>query len=149
MSEIVLDYEATPAGIGANMAALFVDTLGRPSYVGNDAVAHVLASTGNDVDVEFADVAIFGNLLLDYTNSAVVGNQTVNKPSGRVVAGIGAAQLQVACNFVTANSHVICQPAANDATGRVTGVVSTAGNFVVHMTPPTANMPVTFVVFGR
>lgn len=149
MSEVVLSYEATPTGIGANMVALFVDTLGRASYVGQDAVAHVLATTGNDVDVSFRDVGIGGNLLLAYTNSVTVGNQTVNSPSGMVVAGVAASQLQVTCNYCTANSHVIALPAANDVTGRVTAVVPTAGNFVIHMTAPTANMPITFVVVGR
>ena len=90
----------------------------------------------------------FKELFLDYTNTATVGDVTINKASGRAIVAAGAANVVIACNLVTANSHVMGWASQNDANGRVTAVVPTAGNITVHCTPPDANMSVDFVVFG-
>lgn len=90
----------------------------------------------------------FKELFLDYTNTATVGNVTINKASGRAIVAASAANVVIACSLITANSHVMAWPSQNDATGRVTAVVPTTGNITVYCTPPTANMSVDFVVFG-
>jgi len=90
----------------------------------------------------------FKELFLDYTNTATVGDVTINKSSGRVNVLAGASNLTVACNLVTANSHVMAIASQNDATGRVTSVVPSTGNFTINCIAPAANMAVDFVLFG-
>ncbi len=146
MSEIVLTYRSSPGALGANLAAIFFDLSGNLSYVGNDGVAKsVEVSGGNSV---VANEAVSANFALASTITANVGAATMNTPSGRVKAGIGATSLVVTNSLVTANSKVMAWPAQSDATGRVTAVTPAAGNFTISLTAPTANMSVDFVVFG-
>jgi hypothetical protein len=91
----------------------------------------------------------FKELFLDYTNTATVGNVTINKASGRAIVAAGAANVVIANSLVTANCHVMGWASQNDANGRVTSVVPTAGNITINCSPvPAANMSVDFIVFG-
>ena len=87
-------------------------------------------------------------LFLDYTNTATVGNVTINKASGRVNVLAAASNVVIANSMVTANTHVMAVASQSDTTGRVTSVVPTAGNITINCIAPTANMSVDFVVFG-
>lgn len=154
MSEIVYSHQASPGALGANLSALFFSLTGVPSYVGNDGVAKEIGGnltnltlTGN---LSVSGTATFnGRILPDFTDTATVGAVTINKPAGRVNVANAATTVVVTNNFVTANSHVFCIAAANDTTGRVNSVVRAAGNFTIHCTAPSANMPVDFIVFGQ
>ena len=58
----------------------------------------------------------------------------------------GVSQLVVTNSLVANTSHVYALPSQNDATGRVTAVTPSAGNFTISLIPPTANMTVDFIV---
>jgi hypothetical protein len=150
MSELVLTAEANPGALGANLSAFFFNLSGVPSYVGNDGVEHNLLASGGNLPIANANVSgnitLAGNFVVSSANSGVTGNATINKATGRVIAGIAATVLVVTNNMVTANSHVFAQPSANDATGRVTAVTPAAGNFTISLTAPAANMPIDFFV---
>ena len=174
MADVLLQYQANPGSSGANLAVIYFNLTGQLCIVGNDGVEHPIPSqTGNDQAVtgnltvslrtimtgnarpavngvpSLGEAALgFKELFLDYTNTATVGNVTLNKASGRVNVAAAASNVVVACNLVTANSRVMAWAAQADVTGRVTSVVPTAGNFTVNCTAPTANMAVDFVVFG-
>lgn len=130
MSEIVLTSQASPGALGANLTALFVDTSNRPSFVGSDGLSKALVDANNPTVVSNVTV--------------VVGPVTMNVPSGRVNIAAGQNSIVVTNSLVTANSRVFAIPAANDTTGRVNSVEPAAGNFTVHCTAATANMPINF-----
>ena len=89
------------------------------------------------------------NLYVNSTLSAVVGAQVINNMAGRFIAAAAATGVVITNSRVNANSIVIAQPAQNDTTGRVTAVVAAAGSFTVHLTAPTANMAINFVVLSK
>jgi hypothetical protein len=146
MSELVLTNQANPGALGANLVAIFVNTLGQPSYVGNDGIPHVLSSDG--ADAAYANLSVTIDLSLAHEIAANVGAVTMNTPSGRVTAANSAANIVVTNSLVTANSRVMAWASTNDANGRVNSVVPAAGNFTVYMTPPDSNMSIDFVVFN-
>ncbi len=87
-------------------------------------------------------------LYLDYTNTATVGAVTINKPSGRVIIGLGGTSVVVTNSLVTAASHVIAVNDNGDATGFVHSVVPAAGSFTINVAATTAQATYTFVVIN-
>ena len=150
MSELVMTNQSSPGALGANLSALFFSLAGLPSYVGNDAIVYSLTGMDGNGGFSYNGALSFGGALSVSSNiTASVGNVTMNGViSGRVVVGIGATQLAVTCNMVTANSKVFAQAATNDTTGWVKAVEPTANQFVIHCNAPAANMPVQFFVVG-
>ena len=152
MSEVVLTNQNTPAGVGANMAAVFFTAAGAlasvnsagnvRTYVGEDG------GTANVSSLRVLGAAnLQGDLQVTFNNTAVVGNVTMNGVlRGRVNVAAGASDLVVVSNLVTANTSVFAVAAANDVTGFVKAVTPSAGCFTVHCNAPTANMAVTFIL---
>lgn len=134
MSEIVLTLQSNPGAVGANLAALFVDSTGQPSFVGNTALPKKLMDSNRPT--------VVNNI------ATVPGPITMNFPAGRLIASPGANSTLVNNSFVTANSIVLAVAASNDVTGRVNAVEAGTGNFTVHCTAPTANMPINFFVIN-
>jgi len=134
MSELVLTQQANPGAMGANLAAVFVDTAGQPSFVGSDGAAKKLMDSNRPV--------VASNITI------TPGPITMNFPAGRIILSPGANSTLVINSFVTVNTLVFAMAAANDSTGRVTAVESGAGNFTVYSTAPAANMPVNFLVIN-
>lgn len=91
-----------------------------------------------------------GGVKLDSTITAVAttGNQTINKPCGRVNIAAGGTTVTVTNNLVTANSIVIAVAATNDTTARVTSVVPAAGSFVINTVATTAETAFNFLVIS-
>lgn len=80
-------------------------------------------------------------LFIDYTNTATVGNVTINKASGRVNLGAGATTLTVQNTLVTAASHIFLN--SDGAPGNLVAVlfyaVPAAGSFTVNAVPAVTN----------
>lgn len=80
-------------------------------------------------------------LYADYTNTATVGNVTINKISGRVNLGAGATTLTVQNTLVTAASHIFLN--SDGAPGNLVAVlfyaVPAAGSFTVNASPGVTN----------
>ena len=174
MGDLVLQQQANPGAIGANLASIYVNLSNQPCVVLSDGVERPIPTqTGNDQTVTgnltvsgktimtgnakpaangvptLGEAALgFKELFLDYTNTATVGNVTINKASGRCIVAAAASNVVIACNIVTANSHVMAVASQADTTGMVKSVVPTTGNITINCVAPTANMSVDFVVFG-
>jgi hypothetical protein len=80
------------------------------------------------------------------TPPGTTGNQTINKPTGRVNIAASGTSITVTNNMVTANSIVHACAATNDTTARVTSVVASAGSFVIHTVGVTAETAFNFRV---
>lgn len=154
MSEIVLQHQANPGALGANLTCFFVNVAGLPAFVGNDGVERTLVATsGNDLPVpgnlSVNGTATFnGSVRPDYNNTATVGNVTINKPAGRCIVAAGANQVVVTNNLCNAVSQVFASASQNDSTGRVTAATPANGSFTIHCVAPAANMQVNFIVFN-
>lgn len=80
-------------------------------------------------------------LYLDYTNTATVGNVTINKPSGRVNLGAGGTTLTLTNSLITAASHIFLN--ADGAPGNIVAVqfyaVAAAGSATINAVPAITN----------
>jgi hypothetical protein len=92
--------------------------------------------------------AVGGRVYLDYTNTATIGDVTINKISGRVIVAALATAITVTNSRVTAASHVFAVASQNDASGVVKNVVPAAGSFVINLVATTAQTTIDFVVFN-
>jgi hypothetical protein len=98
------------------------------------------------------NTTLFGGLTLPSTITApgTTGNQTINKPTGRVNIAAAGTTITVTNNLVTANSHVIAWVATSgDATAKTCIAVPGAGSFVVTLNAAaTGEVPIGFLVIG-
>lgn len=82
-----------------------------------------------------------GQLWVDYTNTATVGNVTINKAAGRVNMAALGATFTVTNSLVTAASHIFLN--ADGAPGNAVAVqlyaVPAAGSFTVNAVPAVTN----------
>lgn len=88
-------------------------------------------------------------LYLDYTNTATVGNVTIDKPSGRVNLAAAGTQLTLTNSLITAASHVFLN--SDGAPGNVVAVqfyaVPAAGSCTINAVPAVTNQTaIDFVV---
>jgi hypothetical protein len=98
-----------------------------------------------------ANLTTTGSLTLASTITApgTTGNQTINKPTGRVNIAAAGTSITVTNNLVTANSHVIAWVATNDSTAVIKNVVPGSGSFVVTLNAATtAETAIGFLVIG-
>lgn len=83
----------------------------------------------------------FSKLYLDYTDTATVGNVTINKASGTVNLGAGGTSLVLTNSFATAASKVYLN--ADGAPGNIVAVqlygVPAAGNITINAIPAVTN----------
>lgn len=68
------------------------------------------------------------------TAAGTTGNQTINKPSGRVNFAAAATSLTVTDSLVTTSSLVLAVLQTNDATARIANVVPASGSFTINLT---------------
>lgn len=87
----------------------------------------------------------FKRVFIDFTNTTVIGDVTINKAHGRVNVPAGTARVVVTNSLVTANTNVIAVAQKIDPLCAVKAAISSAGSFVIQMTTPcSANTPVSF-----
>jgi hypothetical protein len=82
------------------------------------------------------------------TAPGTTGNQTINKPAGRVNIAAAGTTVTVTNSCVTANSIILVVAATADATARVTSVVPAAGSFVINTVACTAETAFNFLVIS-
>ena len=82
----------------------------------------------------------FGSLYLDYTNTATVGNVTMNKASGTVNLGAAGTTLTLTNSLITANSRIMLTLASNPgvAIGSLYAVPA-AGSCTINVTTAVVN----------
>jgi len=91
MSEIVLQNEASPGALGANLVAIFIDANGVLSYVGNDAIVKQPLTSAS-----FANVA-YANQVNTFTKAQAVtpgtfantGNTTLDANASNIFRPVG------------------------------------------------------------
>jgi hypothetical protein len=71
------------------------------------------------------------------TAPGTTGNQTINKPTGRVNIAAAGSSITVTNNLVSTSSHVIAWVATNDSTALIKNVVPGSGSFVVTLNAAT------------
>lgn len=90
-----------------------------------------------------------GTLATDFTNTAVVGDVTINKISGRVNIAAAGSSIVVTNNKVTVNSRILAVVSSNDATAIVKNVVPANGSFTINLdAAATAQTSIDFFVFN-
>lgn len=91
-----------------------------------------------------------GGVKVDTTITTVgtTGNQTIDKPAGRVNIAAAGTTVTVTNNLVTANSIVWAVAATNDTTARVTSVVPGAGSFVINTVATTSECAFNWMVIS-
>lgn len=91
----------------------------------------------------------YKRLYLDYTNTATVGNVTINKASGTVnIAALGSG-LTVTNSLVTANAHVMLTLSSDPGVALSIWSVASAGSFTITTRPAVVNQTaVDFVVIS-
>ena len=104
------------------------------------------------MDKTTGNLALAGSFTLPSTITApgTTGNQTINKPTGRVNIAAAGTTITVTNNLVTANSHVIAWlDTAADATAKTCIAVAGSGSFVVTLNAAaTGEVPIGFLVVG-
>lgn len=87
MSEVVLTNQASPGALGAGVTALYADANGSPAFVGNDAVAHVLAALATAL-TDAATIAVDAKSAPLHKFSVTLGgNRTLGNPTNMVDGG--------------------------------------------------------------
>ena len=92
-----------------------------------------------------------GAITVPTTITAVgtTGNQTINKPAGRVNIAASGTTVVITNSLVTANSIVMAVAATNDSTARVTNVVPAAGSFTINTVAVTAETAFNWFVVSQ
>ena len=92
MSELVLQNQASPGAIGANLVAFFVDANGVPSFVGNDGIVHSVitgnASSGNAAQLNSVNIFTRAQTVAPST-FANTGNTTIQANNSNVWRPVG------------------------------------------------------------
>lgn len=89
----------------------------------------------------------YKQLYVDYTNTDVVGNVTINKAAGRVNVEAGQSSVIVTNSLCTANAEVFAVVATMDASSSVKSVTPSAGSFQIILNiPATAQTAVSFFI---
>ena len=99
---------------------------------------------------KWKDLYLSGAARLDSTITppGTTGNQTINKPAGRVNIAASGTTITVTNNLVTANSIVLVEKVTADATASVTSVVPGSGSFVINTAACTAETAFSFLVIN-
>lgn len=132
-------------------AAIFAEVDGTPGV--GDMPGRLIFSTtadGASTVTERLRISNIGALITPSTITAVgtTGNQTINKPCGRVNIAAAGTTVTVTNSLVTANSIILVVPATNDTTARITNVVPAAGSFVINTVAVTAETAFNFFVIS-
>ncbi len=107
------------------------------------------AISGNGV-AQLGSAALgFQKLYLDYTNTATVGDVTINKASGRVNMAALGTTFTVTNNIVTAKSHVTLTMVSDPGVALSFWATPSAGSFTVNVRPAVVGQTAfDFVVHG-
>lgn len=79
----------------------------------------------------YLTITLNGNIVLDKTNAAGTGAQTINKTSGSVNFAAAATSLVVTNSLVTTSSIIQCTVATNDTTMKSAQCVPGTGSFTI------------------
>jgi hypothetical protein len=104
-----------------------------PTFTGS-----LLMSANGANDVGAASTGI-KRLYVDYTNTATVGNVTINKASGTVNMAALASTMTVTNSLVTAASHVIVTLASDPGAAVAVWTIGAAGSFTINTRPAIVN----------
>lgn len=89
------------------------------------------------------------NILATNTASGTTGNQTINKPSGKVNIAAAGTTVTVTNSMCATTSIVIATLLTNDATATIKNVVPGAGSFVITLSAAcTAEVAIGFLVIN-
>ncbi len=113
-------------------------------------VDDLIISTAVQSAIEIIRFKQTGSIVLPSTITApaTTGNQTINKPTGRVNIAAAGTTETVTDSLVSANSIVLAVAATADATARVTNVVPGAGSFIINTVAVTAETAFNFLVLS-
>ncbi len=131
-------------GVGAVVLAtgptLTAPVLGAATGTSLVLSSFLKGSANGTVDLGAASVG-FKRLYLDFTNTATVGNVTINKASGRVNLGAGGTTLTLTNSLITAASRIFLN--ADSAPGNLVAVqfyaVAAAGSCTINAVPAVTN----------
>lgn len=138
--------------ISTNIAtnSAYIDAVRSNSPANTATYLSFVVSNGTQ-NVEALRLTERGGLTVQKTITAggTTGNQTIDKPAGRVNFAAAATSLTVTNALVTANSVIMVSLATVDATAVLGAVVAGSGSFVINMsTAPTAETAVNFLVIN-
>lgn len=148
-------FPAGTMGIGSGTPAAKLQIFGSSDIV--QQIVKAFSTQTNDVfQVQKNDgtvlfgVSNLGGVTAPTTITApgTTGNQTINKPAGRVNIAAGGTTITVTNSLVTANSIITAISATNDATGVVKNVVAAAGSFVINIVAATAEVAINWRVLA-
>ena len=104
-----------------------------PTFTGS-----LLMSANGANDIGAASTGI-KRLFVDYTNTATVGNVTINKASGTVNMAALANTMTVTNSLVTAASHILVTLATDPGAAVAVWTVGAAGSFTINTRPAIVN----------
>lgn len=117
--------------------------------LGSTAVTNVTAGAAGGASLGSVALPLKGTYL-DFTNTLIVGDVAINKPSGRVNLGAGTSSMTVSNALVTdATAHIFLQvhQATPDATANHFSVVAGSGAFLIQANAAaTADVAIDFFV---
>jgi hypothetical protein len=94
---------------------------------------------GNGTSGDFAGSLKLTKLNPDFTNTATVGNVTINKAAGQVIMGAAANTLTLTNSLITANSQIQLTFAANPGVAVPLFAVAAAGSATINTTANVVN----------
>ena len=123
-------YMQTDAGV------LYIGFFGATPVV-QPAAATALHTALSDLGLRAAGSP--NDFALDYTNTATVGNVTINKASGQVIMGAGATTLTLTNSKIATTSRVLLTFAANPGVTTTLYAVAAAGSCTINATAALVN----------
>lgn len=103
-----------------------------------------LLGIGNSATTGFGGSLKLTKLFVDDTNTATVGNVTINKCAGQVILGAAGTSLTLTNSLITATSHIFLN--ADSSPGNIVAVqlraTPSAGSAVITATPAVTNQTV-------
>ena len=111
-------------------------------FYGATQVAQPTASTALHTALSDLGLRAAGSpndFALDYTNTATVGNVTINKASGQVIMGAGATTLTLTNSKIATTSRVLLTFAANPGVTTTLYAVAAAGSCTINATAALVN----------
>lgn len=118
---------------------------------GTGATDFVVKVQSSANDYERFRVKSTGAISINSTITPIgtTGNQTINKPSGRVNIAAGASSITITNNLVSSSSIILANCATNDTSAIVKNVIPGAGSFIVNLSnSATAETAINWLVFN-
>lgn len=139
---ITLKHDGTFGYVGPNNGNLVIVAAG--TNVLTIAASSITLTSGNGtVQLGSSNVG-FSKLFLDYTNTATVGNVTINKVGGKVNLAALGTSLTLTNSTITVASRLILQLASSpgNAVAVMLSYVPSAGSAIITATPAVTNQTI-------